>query len=633
MPGALSSDGSSSSSSSPVIHTSSSLLGLAAICTRRGGRGTARMFSARHFSSSSSAMASKLARFATPIDAANLPVGFRVAATYAGIKAAISAVTTAPSSASSKTAPKPDLALITANEPVAAAGTFTRNVFKAAPVVLSSDLLLQGSKTASGARAKSVLVNSGCANAVTGAGGYQDAKTCADWISQLRPSKHQEDNKTLLLSTGVIGVPLPMTAIEKALPQVTTDDVLGNEEEKWWQVARAFMTTDTFPKLRAKSFALGGRKCGIVGIDKGAGMIHPSMTGPSSTSGQLHATLLGLICTDAPIQPASLQDALDEAMARSFNCISVDGDMSTNDTVIALASGLAPELQKGASRIQPGTEISKSTHPEEYSQFVKELTQFCEEMAHLIVRDGEGAEKFVEIQVKGAPTYSDAHAIASSISTSALVKCALHGSDANWGRILCAAGYTNLRSSSPDFRSAQWAIDPATVSVRFIKPNTAGASSVVDELVVLHDGTPVKVDEAKAKALLDLEDIVIEVNLKGGSWGESGNLEMCKYWTCDFSKEYISVSAPACPHAPLAHTRCARTDQWRLPVLVAAIAWHIDWMDCGRIGGSVKGNTIDTCDTMSLRAQPTFQMSSVFSTALALLASPLRRPCCHCHSQ
>lgn len=489
-------------------------------------------------------MTSKAARFSTPIDSAHLPIGFKVAATYAGIKAAISPIATPPSSSSSaESSPKPDLALITTDEPVAAAGTFTRNVFKAAPVVLSSDLLLQGSKTSSGSRAKSVLVNSGCANAVTGRGGYRDAQQCAEWISKLRPSKHEQDNKTLLLSTGVIGVPLPMSAIEKALPEVTGDEVLGNQEEKWWQVARAFMTTDTFPKLKAKTFNVGGRKCGIVGIDKGAGMIHPSMTGPSSTSGnnQLHATLLGLICTDAPLEPSSLQEALEAAMSRSFNCISVDGDMSTNDTIIALASGLAPEVEAGKSAIRPGTEINKIKHPHEYATFVKELTDFCTEMAHLIVRDGEGAEKFIEVQVKGAPSYTDAHAIASSISTSALVKCALHGSDANWGRILCAAGYTNLQSSFSHFQSTQWAIDPSSISVRFIRPASTSEGDIVSELTVLQDGTPVKVDEAKAKALLDLEDIIIEIDLKGGTWGEKGNKETCKYWTCDFSKEYISV--------------------------------------------------------------------------------------------
>lgn len=502
---------------------------------------------------------SKAARFATPIDAQKLPQGFKVAATYAGIKAAISPVATPPSTSATKAAPKPDLALITAAEPVAAAGTFTRNVFKAAPVVLSSDLLVQGAETARGARAKSILVNSGCANAVTGEGGYNDARMCAEWVSQLRPAENEADNKTLLLSTGVIGVPLPMNAIKEALPKIANDEALRNDEQSWWSVARAFMTTDTFPKLRLRTFELAGRSCSMVGIDKGAGMIHPNMTGPaasSSSSGPagLHATLLGLICTDAPIEPASLQHALEAAVAKSFNCISVDGDMSTNDTIIALASGLAPAAQ-GKDSLSAGQELSRESHPEEFAAFVEQLTSFCTEMAHLIVRDGEGAEKFVQVHVKGAPSFADAHAIASSISTSALVKCALHGSDANWGRILCAAGYTNMRgglvetaatnsaSKSADFASPAWQIDPRTISVRFLKPDTAGAQAkdVMQELIVLQDGTPLPVDETKAKALLDLEDIHIEVDLQGGTWPADKAQASATYWTCDFSKEYVAV--------------------------------------------------------------------------------------------
>lgn len=511
--------------------------------------------------------ASKAARFAGPIDATKLPKGFKVAATHAGIKAAISPVATPPAassaSSSAKAPPKPDLALITATHPVAAAGTFTRNVFKAAPVVLSSDLLVQGSHTSRGSRAKSVLVNSGCANAVTGEGGYRDAKQCAQWVSDLRPAQNEADNQTLLLSTGVIGVPLPMTAIEKALPRVASDEALRSDEQSWWDVARAFMTTDTFPKLKVRNFELAGRQCSMVGIDKGAGMIHPSMAGPSTSSssaGALHATLLGLVCTDAPIAPAALQSALEAAVARSFNCISVDGDMSTNDTIIALASGLAPALASGGAqqaKDQEANEIAEESHPVEYSAFIKELTSFCTELAHLIVRDGEGAEKFVEVRVHGAPTFADAHAIASSISTSALVKCALHGSDANWGRILCAAGYTNLRggqviggenagsaSQSSAFATHDWAIDPRTISVRFVRPKSApGDVPTVDELIVLRDGTPVAVDEAGAKALLDLEDITIEVDLQGGSYGRGSTRATAKatYWTCDFSKEYIAV--------------------------------------------------------------------------------------------
>lgn len=511
--------------------------------------------------SSTSGSSTKAARFATPINASNLPKGFKVAATYAGIKAAISPVAASPGGNQLKSNPKPDLALITADEPVSAAGTFTRNVFKAAPVVLSSDLLVQGSKTKAGSRAKSILVNSGCANAVTGQGGYNDAKQCAQWVSELRPAKNENDNKTLLLSTGVIGVPLPMNAIEKALPKIASEDALRDDEKSWWEVARAFMTTDTFPKLRTRSFELAGRQCNMVGIDKGAGMIHPNMTGPAaSASAGLHATLLGMICTDAPIEPASLQFALEAAVTKSFNCISVDGDMSTNDTIIALASGQAPTTTSDSKNSLPlGQELSRNSHPEQFAIFVDHLTEFCTELAHLIVRDGEGAEKFVQIHVKGAPTFADAHAIASSISTSALTKCALHGSDANWGRILCAAGYTNMRGGLVDSRSLDgtpqasqtsafatksWQIDPLSISVRFLKPKSApsNSSEIVNELTVLKDGTPQKVDEEKAKALLDLEDIEIEVDLQGGNWGKGKASESATYWTCDFSKEYIAIN-------------------------------------------------------------------------------------------
>ncbi|PWN94420.1 Arginine biosynthesis bifunctional protein ArgJ beta chain [Acaromyces ingoldii] len=491
-------------------------------------------------------MATKAERFAKPINPAHLPQGFAVAATYAGIKNAIS-----PSPSKPPANPKPDLALITTAVPVAAAGTFTKNAFKAAPVVLSSNLLLQGASSSNGSRAKSVLVNSGCANAVTGMGGYEDASRCATLVSELLPAENQEDNKTLLLSTGVIGVPLPMGAIQDALPRIADKDILNSSEQSWWEVARAFMTTDTFPKLRAKTFNLGGRKCGIVGIDKGAGMIHPAMTGPQGTTGgnrQLHATLLGLVCTDAPISPEALQSALEHAMARSFNCISVDGDMSTNDTVIALASGLAPILpdaEGGELALEPGEEITEQGHPQEYAQFVEELTTFCKELSHLIVRDGEGAEKFVEIDVRGAPTYEHAHRIASSISTSALVKCALHGSDANWGRILCAVGYADLPSAGSG-QQKKWEIDPLKVNVQFLPRSGQGLpddAAVPGSLVVLKDGAPVGVDEAEAAKLLEKEDIFLRVDLQGGSWGPAeGAKESATYWTCDLSKEYVAIN-------------------------------------------------------------------------------------------
>lgn len=247
-------------------------------------------------------------------------------------------------------------------------------------------------------------------------------------------------------------------------------------------------------------------------------MIHPHM----NASG-LHATMLGSIATDAPIAPQALQAALNAAVRVSFNCISVDGDMSTNDTILALANGQAPSVEGGES-VPPGTEISASSHPVLFERFQEELTAMCLEMAQLIVRDGEGATKFIEVRVRGAPTFDAARTIASSVSTSALVKTAMHGGDANWGRIVCAAGY----ASKPD----DWAIDPAKVCVSF-----SSASGALDALV---DGTPQTIDENIAARILAEEDIVLDIDLRGGTWGDRATSGAC-YWTCDLSKEYITV--------------------------------------------------------------------------------------------
>ncbi len=505
-------------------------------------------------------LSDKTARFVKPVSKDCLPKGFAVSATYAGVKAAISPKLSAPGAAS-KTTPKPDLALIVSSTPASAAGTFTQNVFKAAPVVYSSGVLTD--PKAKG-KVRSILVNSGCANAVTGQQGYQDTEECARMVRKLlspaeglgKQSPEQEaQNGTLVLSTGVIGVPLPMPTIKKSLPHLASGNILRNDPESWHEASRAIMTTDTFPKLRARTFELEGLTCRMVGMDKGAGMIHPSMTGPR----QLHATLLGLIATDAPIEPQTLQQALDYAVSRSFNCISVDGDMSTNDTILVLANGAAAaQNTSSSSKLAPGTEISAKSHPEAFAKFQQVLTDFCLELCHLIVRDGEGATKFVSINVRNTPTYEQAHRIAATISTSALVKCALHGEDANWGRILCAVGYTRLdgdaaRSSAqaPERAFAEnvqkWQVDPNRVTVKFVLPPTASEAergSVPNDLTVLKDGVPQKVDEAEAAKLLALEDIAIEVDLQGGSFGlDSGTkLEQATYWTCDYSK--VSVGAP-----------------------------------------------------------------------------------------
>jgi glutamate N-acetyltransferase / amino-acid N-acetyltransferase len=334
-----------------------------------------------------------------PISDAVFPKGFSVTGIHAGVK---------------KKADLVDLAVIISQKPAAAAACFTRNAFKAAPVIVSQEVLREGQ-----GRARAVVVNSGCANAVTGTQGMQDAWAMVRATDALLDPAPSSGSETLVMSTGVIGQTLPISNITAGIQSLSAS-TLGSGFEAWERAARAFMTTDTFPKLRARTFTIHGKQYRMAGMDKGAGMIHPDMGPPSS---QLHATLLGCIVTDAAISPNSLQNALTYAVDRSFNSISVDGDMSTNDTIIVLANGAAVDGQP---------EIDEATDREGYEIFKRELTSFAAELAQLVVRDGEGATKFVTVTVDGATSYEDAHKIASRISTSALVKTALFGEDAKY---------------------------------------------------------------------------------------------------------------------------------------------------------------------------------------------------------
>ena len=342
----------------------------------------------------------------SPIPDSAFPKGYALTGLHCGVK---------------KKSELLDLGIIlsTSSRPTSAAACFTRNAFKAAPVVVSQDVLERN-----GGRARAIVVNSGCANAVTGKQGMEDAWSMVRTTDALLPSSSPSSHETLVMSTGVIGQNLPIAKILEGIRSQgsTSTPTLGSNFSAWERAARAFMTTDTFPKLRARTFTINGKDFRLAGMDKGAGMIHPDMGPP--TSGQLHATLLGCILTDAAVSPRSLQSALTYAVDRSFNSISVDGDMSTNDTIIVLANG--------AATAAADPEIDEATHPEAYEVFKQELTTFAADLAQLVVRDGEGATKFVTVTVEGAPTYKDAHAVASRISTSALVKTALFGEDAKW---------------------------------------------------------------------------------------------------------------------------------------------------------------------------------------------------------
>lgn len=284
---------------------------------------------------------------------------------------------------------------------------------------------------------------------------------------------------------------------------------LSSSHEAWLTTARAICTTDTFPKLISQTFTLPsspGRTYSLAGMTKGAGMIHSNM-----------ATLLGVVCTDAPVDGSALQSLLTYAVSRSFNSISIDGDTSTNDTVALLANGAA-----GGSVV---TEASSA----DYEKMRSILTEFLQSLSQLVVRDGEGATKFVTVRVRNSPDYDSAKLIASTIARSPLVKTALYGKDANWGRILCAIGYTQGVKDG--------VVVPEKTSVSF-KP--VDGSAVLDLLV---NGEPEKVDEERASVILQDEDLEIVVDLGGGAQGEQAlGGEEAVYWFCDFSHEYVTIN-------------------------------------------------------------------------------------------
>jgi glutamate N-acetyltransferase/amino-acid N-acetyltransferase len=384
----------------------------------------------------------------------------------------------------------PDLALIYSSKACNAAGVFTTNKFKAAPVLVDRQIL----ESKSNKDFHSILINSGCANAVTGNGGLEDAKDIINYVdSKLHNGETFTVPKTLTMSTGVIGQRLQVGKIKAGIDDIVTK--VGSTHNDWLNCAKGIMTTDTFPKLISRSFEVNGVTYSISGMVKGAGMICPNM-----------ATLLGLIITDAPIEAKTLDSLLQKSVDKSFNCISVDGDMSTNDTILALSNG------------ESGGEIITESSGEVYKLFEKNFKEIAIELAKLVVIDGEGATKFITINVKNAKSDADAKKAANSISNSALVKTAMFGKDANWGRILCAIGYSEID------------VEPTKTNVSFIP--TDGT----EELKLLVNGEPQQVNEARASEILELPDLQIEVDL--GLAGNGG----CQFWTCDLSYDYVKIN-------------------------------------------------------------------------------------------
>jgi glutamate N-acetyltransferase/amino-acid N-acetyltransferase len=364
---------------------------------------------------------------------------------------------------------RPDLGLIVAPDGANAAAVFTQNRFLAAPVVLSKAALKK-----SGGRVKGVVVNAGCANAVTGEEGMAAAKRVRTRAAELLTCG---DEEIFLASTGVIGVVLPDKKVRDFLPDAVARLSPGGVDA----LSHAILTTDVGPKVAQATFAAGGKRARIVGVAKGAGMIHPNM-----------ATMLAFVMTDAAVPPAALEKALKTAVAQSFNAISVDGDTSTNDTVLVLASGKAGEADA--------------------DDFQRALDSVCRQLAWMIVRDGEGATRVMELEVRGAKTVRDAQLAAHAVATSPLVKTALHGGDPNWGRILAALGRSGARFS--------------------VKRVSLSAGPV--KLVI--DGEPASYREKDAAKVFSRERVPIVLDL-GGGHGRAVVM------ASDFGHDYVSLNA------------------------------------------------------------------------------------------
>jgi glutamate N-acetyltransferase/amino-acid N-acetyltransferase len=369
-----------------------------------------------------------------------------------------------------------DLAMVWSDQPCAAAGVFTTNRVQAAPLIVDRDHLA----TTNG-RARAVIANSGCANAVTGTRGLADARFMATLAARTLGGSAEE---VLVLSTGVIGVYLDMDKIERGISTLPSPLARTTAAD----AARAITTTDTVAKVASAEIRLAGGTVQVAGFAKGAGMIHPQL-----------ATMLAVITTDAVIEPDPLGHALRAAVATSFNRISVDGDRSTNDTVLALASG--------ASQVVVGEADDAA--------FTGVLAAVCASLARQIARDGEGATRLVELRVSGAASEAQAHRVGDAIACSPLVKTAIHGNDPNWGRVLAAAGY----SGEP--------IEPERVRLWFGEG---------DALQVLERGLPLPFDRGRASKLLDEDPAVIHLDLGLGA-------ASVVLWTCDLSAEYVRVNA------------------------------------------------------------------------------------------
>jgi len=387
--------------------------------------------------------------------------GFRASATKAGLR----------SSGDSR----PDLALVMCDSMAQAAGVFTRNKVRAAPGILAEKRLRKGT-------ARAVLVNAGIANSMTGEKGMEAA---TDTTAEVAKVLQIPDTEVLPASTGVIGVQLPVQKINRAAPRL----VKALAPDGFGEVSEAILTTDTGPKVVRTTFKVGARKATLLGLAKGAGMIAPNM-----------ATMLAFLFTDVDAESKLLRKVLRNSTGRTFNRITVDGDTSTNDTVLIMAGGSLGN--------RPLTDSSRGA-----KVFAKAVEDVCARLAEMIVRDGEGATRIARVVVKGASSDSDAHKAARAIAESLLVKTALHGADPNWGRIAAAVGRSGAKV---DQKKLSIKIGPVTCVVK---------------------GVPVEhFDEKKAAAAMKKNTVLIEVNLGLGR-------AEARYLTSDLTAEYVRINA------------------------------------------------------------------------------------------
>jgi glutamate N-acetyltransferase/amino-acid N-acetyltransferase len=389
-----------------------------------------------------------------------IPRGFRVAGVHCGIK---------------KDSAKEDLSLFVADRPIVAAGVYTQNLVFAAPVAVDRERTPMD-------QLRVVVVNSGNANACTGERGLQDAREMCRVAAEKCGARAEQ---ALVMSTGVIGVYLNMGKIESGISAAHAR--LGRDEQALLLAARGILTTDNGPKIAGRTLTLGDRTVQLTGVCKGAAMIGPRM-----------ATMLCLVMTDANLRPDDAQRALARAVNDSFNCVSVEGHMSTNDTVLLLASGEA-----GPTPLAGG----------DLSQFQTALDELCIELARMIPSDGEGASHLIRIDVQGAASRDAAHRIAKTVAESALVKTAITGGDPNWGRIVSAAGYSGVP------------FDPAKVAL------------VVNGHLLFRAGSPVPFDpRTVSQAIRDQHETRIELTFGEGSFA-------VRFWTSDLTVDYVRFNS------------------------------------------------------------------------------------------